>query len=156
MDLNRHCLRPLINAHAFLDTYRANGIPNPIPRSLKEYQKLLDTTQNLIRDYSFITFSHFGTIEFRSACSQNTLSSIIQLISLRMAILQYCIQDPKGREIAPSIYWNVCEKGLVPKDIIKDDLKNLSNIQNPLPKEVKTQLKTFFDRTSIHTDFATH
>jgi len=73
-----------------------------------------------------------------------------------MAILQYCIQDPKGREIAPSIYWNVCEKGLVPKDIIKDDLKNLSNIQNPLPKEVKTQLKTFFDRTSIHTDFATH
>ena len=80
----------------FPPSYCLLGIPDPIPGSLSEYEQMRQASQ--IRDYSFVSIRNADRVEFRSACSQDSVDDILWLIRFRLAVARAC-----GRDISPTL-----------------------------------------------------
>ena len=85
------CVRPLAWMANFPPSYPLLGIPDPIPSSLAEYEQMRQFSQ--IRDYSFVSIRSADRVEFRSACSQDSLDDILWLIRFRLAVDRACERD---------------------------------------------------------------
>ena len=85
------CVRPLAWMANFPPTYCLLGVPDPIPSSLPEYNQMRLASQ--CRDYSFVAIRSADRLEFRSACSQNSIDDILLLIRFRLAVDQACERD---------------------------------------------------------------
>lgn len=82
--VNAHCVRPLAWEANFHQPYPLLGVPVPIPRDLVEYADL--RAQCPMRDYSFVAIRNEERLEFRSACSQESINAMEQLIRFRLAV----------------------------------------------------------------------
>jgi hypothetical protein len=79
-----HCIRPLAILANFHQPYPLLGIPDVIPRNLAEYAQMRSETPG--RDYSFVSIRENNRIEFRSACSQDTIDDVERLVQFRLAL----------------------------------------------------------------------
>ncbi len=138
-----HCIRPLIYRDSFDDNYLAVAYPENIPGSKEEYDLLLHQTAGFIRDYSFITPHKLGTLEFRTACAQANLTSIVQIVMLRILIWESVKRGLRSHIPAQKAhFYQVCqygEYGLSP--LAYDDLNDLMRILSELPKAYSRQLQ---------------
>lgn len=132
-----HCVRPLIYRDSFADSYRAAGFPVRVPNSLETYDQLVADSESFVRDYSFIVPRSFGTVEFRTACSQASVEAILELIGLYRAIWQLALLGefsavPDSR----SHFYAVCEHGSAVVDpAAQSDLERLRTVSESLPDE---------------------
>ncbi len=78
------CVRSWAMMENFPTTHPLLGVPARIPRSAAEYAQMLQAGNS--RDYSFVAIRSPQRVEFRSACSQNTLDEILLLIRFRLAV----------------------------------------------------------------------
>ncbi len=79
-----NCVRLLAWAANFHQPYPLLGIPKLIPATLEEYEKMRSQCSG--RDYSFVAIRDSNRIEFRSACSQNTVDAVERLVRHRLEI----------------------------------------------------------------------
>lgn len=80
--VHAHCIRPLAWLANFHQPYPLLGIPESIPTTLEEYQQM--QTQCSGRDYSFVAIRDANRLEFRSACSQNSIDDVERLLRFRL------------------------------------------------------------------------
>jgi gamma-glutamylcysteine synthetase len=80
-----HCPRVIAWCQNFPEKYLAAGYPENIPDNGNKYEKMIANSADFQRDYTLITPRQSGSVEFRSACSQDSLESILQLIAFRIA-----------------------------------------------------------------------
>ncbi len=74
-----HCVHPMVYRWNYRPSQLNIGFPRKIPTYVSE-------TDALDRDYSLIVpRREFGTLEFRSACSQPTIDRVISLVAFRLA-----------------------------------------------------------------------
>ena len=99
------CVRPLAWMANFPSSYSLLGVPDPVPGSLSEYEQMRQSSKS--RDYSFVSIRSADRVEFRSACSQDSLDDILWLIRFRLAVDRACERDtspprdnPRARFIA--------------------------------------------------------
>jgi hypothetical protein len=71
----------------FPPSYCAAGIPDPIPFERRQYEALIEKTQDFRKDYGFIVPRKTGSIEFRTADSQPSSDSTLELIAFRIGTL---------------------------------------------------------------------
>jgi hypothetical protein len=77
-----HCIRPLAWLANFHQPYPLLGIPETIPKTLDEYEQMQAECSG--RDYSFVAIRDANRLEFRSACSQNTVDDVVRLVDFRL------------------------------------------------------------------------
>lgn len=82
--VRKHCVRPLAWVANFHLPYPLLGIPEPLPKTLKIYEQL--RAECFGRDYSFIAIRSTSRVEFRSACSQNTVDDVLRLVRFRLTV----------------------------------------------------------------------
>ena len=85
-----HCVRPLAWLANYHRPYPLLGIPDPLPTTLEEYAEMRNQSPG--RDYSFVAIRDTERLEFRSACSQNSVDDIIRLIQFRLRTDQLASQ----------------------------------------------------------------
>ena len=76
------CVRLLAWLANFHQPYPLLGIPERFPATLDEYATM--RTQCSGRDYSFVAIRDPNRLEFRSACSQNTVEDVLRLVRFRL------------------------------------------------------------------------
>ena len=79
-----HCIRPLAWLANFHQPYPLLGIPDPIPTSRQQYEA--QRSASPFRDYSFVAVRDAHRLEFRAACSQDTVEEVEQLIRFHLAV----------------------------------------------------------------------
>jgi hypothetical protein len=84
LSVEGHCVRPLTWMANFPQSYPLIGILDPIPRDMTEYAAL--RAQCPSRDYSFVAIRNEERLEFRSADSQESITTMEQLIRFRLAV----------------------------------------------------------------------
>jgi hypothetical protein len=99
------CMRPLAWMANFAADHPLLGMPTVIPCSLEQYAQA--RRDAAVRDYSFVSLRAPGRVEFRSACSQDSLTEIVRLIRFRLAVdlashraFAGCGRDSRERFIA--------------------------------------------------------
>jgi hypothetical protein len=99
------CMRPLAWMANFAADHPLLGMPTVIPCSLEQYAQA--RRDAAVRDYSFVSLRAPGRVEFRSACSQDSLAEIVRLIRFRLAVdlasnraFTGCGRDSRERFIA--------------------------------------------------------
>jgi len=78
--------------------YGLAAVPETIPYSIETYVDQYNKTTRLFpedkffpaRDLSFIRPTKYGTLEFRSACSFNSVEKILKIVNIRMEHLLEC------------------------------------------------------------------
>lgn len=90
-----HCVRPLAWIANFHKPYPLLGVPDRIPATLEEYDSLRKQCSG--RDYSFVAIRSESRLEFRSACSQNTVDEVMRLIRFRLEV--DCFAEPFNTEL---------------------------------------------------------
>lgn len=144
-----HCTRPLMYRDGFCEAYRASGLPDPVPTTAVAYRDFLAGAQGLIRDYSFIAPSWHGTVEFRTACSQPRLEDIIELLALRVALVNGVARgDWHERPNLRSLFWNACLTGSAPPSVLDEDYSILLRLQPELPEDLQQPLHGVLERLS--------
>lgn len=138
-----HCVRPLLYKYNFQNDYLVNGYPEKIPASFAEYENMLATAKNLIKDYSLIIpREKFGTIEFRSNCSQNSVNEIISLIALRIALVRVAEKYEPDNQINYRFhYYKICESHSIPIELLKKDIVKIKSIMHSVPRMFSEQLE---------------
>jgi hypothetical protein len=107
-----HCIRPLILLANFHQPYPLLGIPESIPKSLDEYEMMRSQCSG--RDYSFVAIRDANRVEFRSACSQNTVEDVVRLIQCRLEIdLMFKAESPVETPVLTDMFRRICEKGSI-------------------------------------------
>jgi hypothetical protein len=143
-----HCVRPLIWRDCFSQSYLAHGFPDPVPASAAEHGRLLDATPGFIRDYTLIApRPMLGSVEFRSACAQDTLARIIELIALRLA----SYAAARAHQIAPRSgmrehFHDVCDTGRFRREWAIADHAALLRQDTVLPSDLVPALHAVCDR----------
>jgi hypothetical protein len=144
---NAYCVRPLVLRDSLPHEYQAVNVPPVIPRSIQEYGAMLQTGKGLYRDYSSVTPSRYGTVEFRSACSWDQVDRIMEIIALRIAVAAAASQQnailPRD---ARQNFYNVCEIGQCDSEILCSDIRLLEEACNDMPSEVSEQLHRIFSQ----------
>ncbi len=77
------------------DGYKLKGIPDNIPSTIGEYVEAMNASDRVfphdlffpVRDVSYIRPSRYGTIEFRSACSNPVVDEILEIVCWRVVEL---------------------------------------------------------------------
>lgn len=131
-----HCARPLIYRDSFQSDYQACAFPADIPTNSSSYQQMLHRTTPFIRDYTFIAPREFGTLEFRTSCSQTHVQPILELIGFRLAAILLALQSPIGQTPKGMHYffYEVCRSGpAAAADLLEGDLNRLGRIADKLP-----------------------
>lgn len=132
-----HCVRPLIYRDSFDLSYRTYGFPSFIPKSQSDYENFIKNSTGFIKDYCLIIpREDLGTIEFRSACAQNSIATILELIVLRILVTyaaRYAYQE-EPQNIQEQFY-KVCETGLISPEILKNHLNILENVASFISHE---------------------
>lgn len=82
------CVRPLAWMANFAPSYLLLGVPETIPASLAEYEQMRQSSK--LRDYSFVAIRGAERLEFRSACSQDTIDDVVLLVRFRLAVDRAC------------------------------------------------------------------
>lgn len=149
-----HCARPIIWQQNKPLQYNAWAFPGNIPMTRESYQKMLDQIEYFSRDFSFISPRSFGTAEFRSACSQKDLSSILELVALRLAVVQLLFKSHDYADARPLVdaqenFFSVCEKGVHHQEILEYDLFFLKAASEKLPFDWKQHFDRFFRRAAL-------
>lgn len=80
--IRANCIRPLAWIANFHKPYPLLGIPEELPQSLEEYEQLQQKCSG--RDYSFVSIRSSSRLEFRSACSQNSVEDVMRLVEFRL------------------------------------------------------------------------
>lgn len=109
-----HCLRPLMWRDAFPDVYLAAAFPAQLPSTLRDYKAFLDSTEGFVRDYTFICpRPNYGTVEFRSTCSQPNLDNLEALLGFRiLAMLRARLLSKWSSIMASRLhFFEVCRNG---------------------------------------------
>jgi hypothetical protein len=107
------CVRPLAWMANFPPSYQLLGIPEPIPGSLSEYEQMRQASH--IRDFSFVSIRSSERVEFRSACSQDSVDDILWLIRFRLAVDRVCdLQRQKSPENQRERFIIACTAGPTP------------------------------------------
>jgi hypothetical protein len=91
------CARILFYEATLGNAYYLKTMPEVVPTSWEEYAKALDRTPrydsndqaSIPRDYSLIRPREFGSVEFRSACSQVSVSAIMAICAFRVLQFSY-------------------------------------------------------------------
>ncbi|MFN7893513.1 MAG: hypothetical protein ACK5OC_24710 [Pirellula sp.] len=105
-----HCVRPLMLFANFHQPYPLLGVPSKIPKSLEEYETM--RLQCSGRDYSFVSIRDAFRVEFRSACSQNTVDDVLRLVRFRLDVDRgFTVESNAESHIAVSRFRQVCESG---------------------------------------------
>jgi hypothetical protein len=147
-DRHAYCVRPLIYRDSFDPSYLACGVPLCVPSSRDAYQTMVDSGGNLFRDYSFICPTRHGTVEFRSACSHNEVTAIVEQIALRIAIVWAARQGRIVSQEDPRLlFYETCETGQPPSDVLQRDLEILKSVACELPDSLCAPLKSVIHRT---------
>ncbi len=112
-----HCVRPLMYRDSFADSYLVTAFPVQIPNSPDAHQALIAASHPFVRDYSFIVPRSFGTVEFRTACAQDSAQAALELTALYIAIWHLAQQGVMSTIADPrSHFYRVCELGLAGSD----------------------------------------
>lgn len=149
---NEHCIRPLIYRDSFGADYPAAGFPDSIPNTEEAYGQMLNSCRPFIRDYSFIAPHALGTLEFRTACAQPSLSALWQLIALRLLIWE-AVQQGFISFVADSRthFYAVCESGIYAMDKhASEDLRMLLTLMDELPYTILCHLRPVLT-SALHT-----
>lgn len=108
-----HCVRPLMYRDSFTDSYPATAFPVQVPDSPDAHRALIAASYPFVRDYSFIVPRSFGTVEFRTACAQDSARAALELTALYIAIWHLSRQGVMSAVPNPrDHFYRVCELGL--------------------------------------------
>jgi len=91
------CARTLLYEETLSSDYRLKNIPNPIPTDIESYVELFNSSRTLfkhdtffpVRDMTAIRPRPFGSIEFRSTCTQGDVDRILGICAYRAAQVMY-------------------------------------------------------------------
>jgi hypothetical protein len=138
-----HCARPLIWRDNRPVDYPLWDYCDYIPTSKKEYGKLIAQTKAFERDFSFIAPRDYGSVEFRTACSQDNIQSILELIALRIGIYLYVSHFSNSSSFATrEEFYKVCQNGQISKHILERDIQGLK----PVTKEFSNKWLPYFQQ----------
>lgn len=144
-----YCARPLVYRANYSQSYLASCIPTTIPKTEAEYQDLITKSEDFVRDYSYIAPRSFGSVEFRLACSQNSVDDILELSALRMAIIiaahngSVIPRDPAT--ILNELSWT----GDVPNELLADDVDRIIEATEKAPKKWTRYLETVLHKLQL-------
>ncbi|OIN55496.1 hypothetical protein [Arsenicibacter rosenii] len=134
----------------------AAAYPEAIPASRAEYDCMLHQTAGFIRNNSFIAPHKFGTLEFRTACGQANLTSIPQLVILRLVIWKAVKHGARSHVTEPKDhFYRVClysEKGLA--SVVHDDINDLLQLLTGLSKGYSRHLQPLLARAKYRCEEA--
>lgn len=148
-----HCVRPLIYRDNFSPSYKACAFPDPVPNTEASYDKMLSKSEHFIRDYTFIAPRTNGTVEYRSGCSQNESGDIVNMLALRVATY-YAAENgkrPYSRQ-SKEVFYQVCEAGFVPTEILETDLVAISNTKNVISNTLWKPLSSVLEKMQFILD----
>lgn len=135
-----YCIRPLIYEQNYHNEYLLKGFPLRFARNQSEYESIKATTKDFIRDYSLIVpREEFGTLEYRTTCSQSDATSIAEIIALRQAIM--IIAETGRKRNSKKIFDNVCKTGIVNNEILQNDYNLLIKSIEMIDKQYIVYLK---------------
>lgn len=146
-DQSAHCIRPLMYGGNFRSDYWACSIPTPIPTTVQDYAQALTNSRTFIRDYSFIAPTRYGTVEFRTGCSQPNAERILEMVALRMALLQL-IHKPASLRRRPlrDIFIGACRRGAVDATILHDDIDAIQSLAQHVAPDFDDSLRSAISR----------
>jgi len=130
---NAHCVRPLVYRDNYPSSYIANAYPKKIPSCKKQYEQMISSTKDFIRDYTFIAPRRFGSIEFRAACSQDDFSQIMELAALKVAGFVAASASEHTHRTQMEQFYDVCRSGEVDQAILLNDFAELVLVAEKLP-----------------------
>lgn len=148
--LSAHCLRPLLYRDNFPLNNSANSFPKVIPKSESAYIKQFDRCDPVHRDYSFICpRPELGTVEYRTACTQNDPNQILEMIALRAGI-HSLIKAGTVTEFRNSreVFYDVCESGKIAGELLEKDYHLLLESIKLSDKQYVKYLETALFRIS--------
>jgi hypothetical protein len=130
-----HCVRPLMYRDSFTDSYPATAFPVQVPDSLDAHRALIAASHPFVRDYSFIVPRSFGTVEFRTACAQDSAQAALELTALYIAIWHLAQHGVMSAVANPCAhFYRVCELGLAGCVAnVGEDIGRLKTVCEQLP-----------------------
>jgi hypothetical protein len=144
-----YCVRPLAWQQNFVEEYLLYGFPLEIPKTKTDYQVKQKQASRFVRDYSFIVPREYGTVEFRTACAQETSDRAIDLMALRLlGFLTAHSRRNLGHDLTPNRehFFEVCRSGRVDKQLIKLHLACFHKTENLWPLAWRPRISTLCDR----------
>lgn len=129
-----HCARSFLFEHNIPQTYLTRSIPREIPSTQAEYEALKAGTPLYKKDLSNISPRVFGTVEFRTGCSQDTVDGLLDMIALRMAIVLAAQGADKlePRNIAET-FFEASRSGGVAAGLLNRDIELIRSHAKRLP-----------------------
>jgi hypothetical protein len=102
------CARVLLYEDSLGESYRLKTVPEKVPTTLDEYVAAFNSSPAYfsadpffpVRDLSFIRPRHFGTLEFRSACSQSRVEEILDVAAFRVLQLGYSLSRARRGSVS--------------------------------------------------------
>jgi hypothetical protein len=151
-----HCTRPLVYRDNYPTDYIANAFPENIPATAAQYEEMIAKTPGFIRDYTFIAPRKFGTIEFRTGCSQQTFFEITAIAALKTAGFIAAGMNTSAPRTSREDFFEICKTGKIKPQALKQDLAELEKAVQQLPEqwqapfnETKKRSETLLARHTI-------
>jgi len=138
------CARSLMYRDGFDERFWPAAYPAPVARSIAEYDRLLASSTPQLKDYSLIALRKHG-LEFRSACSQETVGRIIELVAMRFLMLASA-NTPSAGASNRREYYELCERGDRDEAMVDDLLSVLQAGRAALPKKLDPHLDSAIAR----------
>lgn len=145
-----HCARPLVYRDSLPAEYRTVCVPASIPDSKAAYEERMAESGDIDRDFSFVLpRPEIGTVEFRSACSQDQVDAILEIVALRISILLAAmatcpIEDRNARDL----FFQVCEGDLPRRKLVENDIAILCAHEKSLPEQWQPYFAQFLKRVA--------
>jgi len=133
-----HCIRPMVWQNAFSKNYYVFGYPEQIPTSKDAYNSRIADSIGFIRDYSFIAPREFGTAEFRSTCSQNSVDDVLLVAAFRLLSWITAVRVDDSDYSQPEMrghFLRVCQTGKPDINILQNHISNFEKSEKCWPKQ---------------------
>jgi hypothetical protein len=153
MGIRAHCIRPLVWRDNFIDSLNLVAFPRVIPWTKNAYKSQIEGMSNSgFKDYSLITPRFdLNTVEFRGACSLNSLPDILNLISLRIAILGLSCKFNLGFNDQTLInYYATCKENNYDRESFLDHVFLLKTQINKIENGFKPYLTNVLSKLEAH------
>jgi hypothetical protein len=119
------CIRPLVWRDAFPPEMPMVGFPKELAPDCRSYREQLAATQYK-KDYSFVCPRELGTFEFRTACSQPSAASILDLIFFRLTACSLRPERPCDLGANREYFYGACEDSPISLERLDRDVDALT------------------------------